>query len=149
MVGDYMEFTKSITASGHYKGGNRLDSTSKLCAMARSSAPTVPLLKPRNSWVAINLVDAKDLDDPGRNLGIARPSNERNHTDLESDCCLYAVLIHLQPSSMVELNRAVAVAKSQAPPKDCCCSTICKLERSSADPSASRRPRRSRSRLKD
>ena len=24
-----MEFPKSITASGHYKGGNRLDSTSK------------------------------------------------------------------------------------------------------------------------
>ena len=56
--------------------------------MARSSSPTVPLLKPRNSWVAINLVDAKDLDDPGRDLGIARPSNERNHTDLESDCWL-------------------------------------------------------------
>jgi len=72
MVGDYMEFTKGITASGHYNGGNRLDSTSKATTVrVRDGKKLItdgPFAETKEQLGGYYLVDAKDLDEA---IGIA------------------------------------------------------------------------------
>jgi hypothetical protein len=81
MVGDYMEFTKSIIDSGHYKGGNRLDFTSKATSVrVRDGKKLVtdgPFAETKEQLGGYYLVDAKDLDEaiaiaariPGARIG--------------------------------------------------------------------------------
>jgi hypothetical protein len=81
MVGDYMEFTKGIMASGHYKGGNRLDFTSKATTVrVRDGKKLVtdgPFAETKEQLGGYYMVDAKDLDEaiaigariPGARIG--------------------------------------------------------------------------------
>jgi hypothetical protein len=81
MVGDYMDFTKSITASGHYKGGNRLDFTSKATTVrVRDGKKLVtdgPFAETKEQLGGYYMVEAKDLDEaiaiaariPGARIG--------------------------------------------------------------------------------
>ena len=66
MAGEYMEFTKGITASGHYKGGNRLDFTSKATTVRVREGKTLttdgPFAETREQLAGYYLVEAKDLD---------------------------------------------------------------------------------------
>ena len=67
MVGDYMEFTKSITASGHYKGGNRLDFTSKATTVRMRDGKKLitdgPFAETKEQLGGYYMVEAKDLDE--------------------------------------------------------------------------------------
>jgi hypothetical protein len=81
MVGDYMEFTKGIMTSGHYKGGNRLDFTSKATTVrVRDGKKLVtdgPFAETKEQLGGYYMVDAKDLDEaiaiagkiPGARIG--------------------------------------------------------------------------------
>jgi hypothetical protein len=81
MVGEYMEFTKGITASGHYKGGNRLDFTSKATTVrVRDGKKLVtdgPFAETKEQLGGYYMVEAKDLDEaialaariPGARIG--------------------------------------------------------------------------------
>ena len=64
--------TKAITASGHYKGGNRLDSTSKATTVrVRDGKKLItdgPFAETKEQLGGYYLVDAKDLDEA---IGIA------------------------------------------------------------------------------
>ena len=70
---EYMDFTKSIAGSGHYKGGNGEMSWTvrprpQLCGCATASdwSLTVPLRKPRSNSAATTLSKPKTLTTPLR-----------------------------------------------------------------------------------
>jgi hypothetical protein len=67
MVGDYMEFTKGITASGHYKGGNRLDFTSNATTVRVRDGKRLitdgPFAETKEQLGGYYMVEAKDLDE--------------------------------------------------------------------------------------
>jgi hypothetical protein len=67
VFGEYTEFSKSIAASGHYKGGNRLDFTSKATTVrVRDGKRLVtdgPFAETKEQLGGFFLVEAKDLDE--------------------------------------------------------------------------------------
>ena len=69
---EYMDFTKSIHGSGHYKGGNRLDaSTTATTLRVREGKRLVtdgPYAETKEQLGGFFLVEAKDADEA---LGIA------------------------------------------------------------------------------
>jgi hypothetical protein len=67
MAGEYMGFTKDITATGHYKGGNRLDFTSKATTVRIRGGKKLitdgPFAETKEQLGGYYLVEAKDLDE--------------------------------------------------------------------------------------
>jgi hypothetical protein len=67
MLGEYMEFTKSITQSGHYRGGNELKPVSTATTVrVRDKKRLVtdgPFAETKEQLGGYYLIDAKDLDD--------------------------------------------------------------------------------------
>ena len=67
VLGEYMEFSKSIAASGHYKGGNRLDFTSKATTVRLRDGKRLvtdgPFAETKEQLGGFFLVEAKDLDE--------------------------------------------------------------------------------------
>jgi hypothetical protein len=67
ITGEYMDFTKNIASSGQYKGGNRLDLTSKATTVrVRDSKRLVtdgPFAETKEQLGGYYLVEAKDLDE--------------------------------------------------------------------------------------
>jgi hypothetical protein len=72
MYSDYMDFTKGIAASGHYKGGNRLDSVAKATTVRLRDGKRLvtdgPFAETKEELGGFYLVEAKDLDEA---MGIA------------------------------------------------------------------------------
>jgi hypothetical protein len=72
MLQEYGEFTRSIAQSGHYKGGNELDTTSKATTVRVRDGKRVvtdgPFAETKEQLGGYYLVDAKDLDEA---IGIA------------------------------------------------------------------------------
>jgi hypothetical protein len=66
-LNEYMDFTKSIQASGHYKGSNRLDSTSKATTVRLRDGKRLitdgPFAETKEQLGGYYLVEAKDLDE--------------------------------------------------------------------------------------
>jgi hypothetical protein len=64
---EYMEFTKSIAQSGHYRGGNELNVTSTATTVRlRDNKRLVtdgPFAETKEQLGGYYLIDAKDLDD--------------------------------------------------------------------------------------
>ena len=64
---EYMDFTKSIAGSGHYKGGNELDRTSTATTVrVRDGKRLVtdgPFAETKEQLGGYYLIEAKDLDD--------------------------------------------------------------------------------------
>jgi hypothetical protein len=81
MRSEYMELTQSITGSGHYKGGNRLDFSSKATTVRMRDGKRVvtdgPFAETKEQLGGYYLIEAKDLDDaiavaariPGARIG--------------------------------------------------------------------------------
>ncbi|HTS36939.1 MAG TPA: YciI family protein [Candidatus Solibacter sp.] len=67
ILSEYMDFTKSITQSGHYKGGNELNVTSTATTVrVRDKKRLVtdgPFAETKEQLGGYYLIDAKDLDD--------------------------------------------------------------------------------------
>jgi hypothetical protein len=67
MLQEYGDFTKSIAASGHYKGGNELDTTSKATTVrVRDGKRLVtdgPFAETKEQLGGYYLVEARDLDE--------------------------------------------------------------------------------------
>jgi hypothetical protein len=67
VFGEYMEFSKGITASGHYKGGNRLDNTSKATTVRLRDGKRMvtdgPFAETKEQLGGYFLIEAKDLDE--------------------------------------------------------------------------------------
>jgi hypothetical protein len=67
MLQEYMEFTKSITQSGHYKGGNELNVTSTATTVrVRDKKQVVtdgPFAETKEQLGGYYLIEAKNLDD--------------------------------------------------------------------------------------
>ena len=67
MLKEYMEFTKSITQSGHYKGGNELNVTATATTVrVRDKKQLVtdgPFAETKEQLGGYYLIEAKDLDD--------------------------------------------------------------------------------------
>ena len=72
MYKDYGEFTKSVIGSGHYKGGNRLDSVTKATTVrVRDGKRLVtdgPFAETKEQLGGYYLIEARDLDEA---IGIA------------------------------------------------------------------------------
>lgn len=64
---EYNEFTKSINGSGHYRGGNELDFTSKATTVRMRNGKRLvtdgPFAETKEQLGGYYLVEAKDLDD--------------------------------------------------------------------------------------
>jgi hypothetical protein len=81
MTDEYMEFTKSIVQSGHFKAGDRLKSASAASTVRVRNGKTAitdgPFAETREQLGGYYLVEAKDLDEataiaariPGAKLG--------------------------------------------------------------------------------
>jgi hypothetical protein len=69
---EYHEFTTSIAKSGHFKGGNQLDTTSKATTVRLRDGKRLvtdgPFAETKEQLGGYYLVDAKDLDEA---IGIA------------------------------------------------------------------------------
>jgi hypothetical protein len=69
---EYMEFTKGIAQSGHYRGGNELNATSTATTVRVRDKKRVvtdgPFAETKEQLGGYYLVDAKDLDEA---IGIA------------------------------------------------------------------------------
>ena len=67
MVGEYMDLTKDIMATGHYKGGNRLDFTSKATTVrlrdGKKMVTDGPFAETKEQLGGYYMVEAKDLDE--------------------------------------------------------------------------------------
>jgi hypothetical protein len=67
ILGEYMTFTKEIAQSGHYRGGNELQMTSKATTVrVRDQKRTVtdgPFAETKEQLGGYYLIDAKDLDE--------------------------------------------------------------------------------------
>jgi len=67
IFGEYMEFSKSVRDSGHYKGGNRLDFTSKATTVrlrnGKREVTDGPFAETKEQLGGYFLVEAKDLDE--------------------------------------------------------------------------------------
>ncbi|MFN7967570.1 MAG: YciI family protein [Acidobacteriota bacterium] len=66
MFGEYMEFTKSIVASGHYRGGDALQPTTTATTVrVRDGRPVItdgPFAETREQLGGYYLIEAPDLD---------------------------------------------------------------------------------------
>ncbi len=64
---DYTEFGKNITASGHYKGGNRLDASSTATTVrvrdGKRQSTDGPFAETKEQLGGYYIVQAKDLDE--------------------------------------------------------------------------------------
>lgn len=64
---EYMDFSKSIAASGHYRGGNELDTTAKATTVKMRDGKRVvtdgPFAETKEQLGGYYLVEAKDLDE--------------------------------------------------------------------------------------
>jgi hypothetical protein len=67
IFGEYMEFSKSIVASGHYKGGNALQPTSTATTVrirgGKQLVTDGPFAETREQLGGYYLIEAKDLDE--------------------------------------------------------------------------------------
>jgi hypothetical protein len=67
MMAEFGAFTEGIIASGHYKGGNRLDSVSTATTVrvrdGKRSVTDGPFAETKEQLGGYYLVDAKDLDE--------------------------------------------------------------------------------------
>jgi hypothetical protein len=72
MLQEYGDFTKSIAKSGHYKGGNELDTTAKATTVRLRDDKRVvtdgPFAETKEQLGGYYLIEAKDLDEA---IGIA------------------------------------------------------------------------------
>jgi hypothetical protein len=64
---EYMDFAKGIQSSGHYKGSNRLESTSKATTVrvrdGKRAITDGPFAETKEQLAGYFLVEAKDLDE--------------------------------------------------------------------------------------
>ena len=67
MFGEYMQFSKDVTASGHYKAGAPLQPVSKATSVKIRDGKTLttdgPFAETREQLAGYYLIEAKDLDD--------------------------------------------------------------------------------------
>jgi hypothetical protein len=67
IFGEYMDYNKSLIESGHYKGGNRLDYTSKAKTVrvreGKRSVTDGPFAETKEQLGGYFVVEAKDLDE--------------------------------------------------------------------------------------
>ena len=67
IFGEYRTFTNSITDSGHYKGGNRLDFTPKAKTVrireGKKSITDGPFAETKEQLAGYYILDCKDLDE--------------------------------------------------------------------------------------